>query len=105
MKTKTAVIALKAKGDKAGIKTLAYQVSQIVATTIDTDTQIIDCIITFGGVKDVLREVKKLDAQKRFDYLIIYSPAQIAQNALEYQQFMDVLESDFKIEVRCLRAG
>lgn len=105
MKTKTAVIALKAKGDKAGIKTLAYQVSQLVAATIDTDTHVIDCIITFGGVKDVLREVKKLDAQKRFDYLILYSPAQIAQNAVEYQQLIETLETDFKIEVRCLRAG
>lgn len=102
---KTAVIALKAKGDKAGIKALAYQVSQLVVAAIDSDTQIIDCIITFGGVKDVLREVKKLDAQKRFDCLILYSPAQVAQNAVEYQQLIDTLETDFKIEVRCLRTG
>ena len=60
------VIVLKAKTDKASLKTFAYQVAQITTQATKSNIQIVDCIVTFGGVKDVLREVKKLDGQKRF---------------------------------------
>ncbi len=57
------VIALKAKSDKASLKTMAYQVSQITTRAVKANIELVDCIITFGGTKDILREVKKLDGQ------------------------------------------
>lgn len=99
------VIALKGKGDKASMKTLAYQVSQITTKAIKTNIQIVDCIITFGGVKDILREVKTLDAKKRFDSLLIYSPSQICKDPQEFQTFVSTLEKDYKVGIRCIRSN
>lgn len=99
------VIALKGKGDKASMKTLAYQVSQITTKAIKTNIQIIDCIVTFGGAKDILREVKTLDAKKRFDSLLIYSPSQICKDPQEFQQLVATLEKDYQVGVRCVRSN
>ena len=98
------VIVLKAKTDKASLKTFAYQVAQITTQATKSNIQIVDCIVTFGGVKDVLREVKKLDGQKRFSSILIYSPSQICKNTLEYQDLVETLEKDFKVGVRCIRS-
>lgn len=99
------VIVLKAKTDKASLKTFAYQVAQLTTQATKTNIKIVDCIVTFGGAKDILREVKKLDGQKRFENILIYSPNQICKNALEYQDLVATLEKDYKVGVRCLRSG
>ena len=78
----TGVLALKVKSDKASLKTLAYQVAQITTQCVKSDIKIVDCIITFGGTKDFVREITKLDAKKEFDFLLIYSPQQIAKERL-----------------------
>ena len=99
------VIVLKAKTDKASLKTFAYQVAQLTTQATKTNIKIVDCIVTFGGAKDILREVKKLDGQKRFENILIYSPNQICKNALEYQDLVATLEKDYKVGVKCLRSG
>lgn len=99
------VIVLKVKTDKASLKTFAYQVAQLTTQATKTNIKIVDCIVTFGGAKDILREVKKLDGQKRFENILIYSPNQICKNALEYQDLVATLEKDFKVGVKCLRSG
>lgn len=100
---RTCVIAIKAKSDKASLKTLAYQVAQITTLCTENNIKIKDCIITFGGTKDILREVKKLDAQKHFDYLVVYSPYQVAKDMTEFSEFVGVMEQNFKIDVKALR--
>ena len=96
---------MKAKTDKASLKTFAYQVAQLTTQATKTNIKIVDCIVTFGGAKDILREVKKLDGQKRFENILIYSPNQICKNALEYQDLVATLEKDFKVGVKCLISG
>lgn len=97
------VIALKAKSDKAGIRSLAYQVTQITTQAVKSGVQIVDCITTFGGAKDILREVRVLDSKKRFDSLLIYSPSQICKDAVEFQAFVEILEKDYRVKVRYIR--
>lgn len=99
------VIALKAKSDKAGIRSLAYQVTQITTQAVKSGVQIVDCITTFGGAKDVLREVRVLDSKKRFDSLLIYSPSQICKDATEYEAFVEILEKEYKVRVRYIRSN
>lgn len=99
------VIALKAKTDKAGLRTMAYQVAQITTQAVKNDIKLIECIITFGGVKDILREIKAMDSKKRFEYLLIYSPSQICKDLLEYRAFVEILEREYKIQVKYIRSN
>lgn len=98
------VLALKVKSDKESLKTLAYQVAQITTQCVKSDIKIIDCIITFGGIKDFAREVAKMDAKKEFDYLLIYSPQQISKDGVEFQAFKEVLKEKYDIEIKALRS-
>ena len=99
----TGVLALKVKSDKESIRTLAYQVAQITTQCVKTNIKIVDCIITFGGTKDFIREITKLDKKKEFDFLLIYSPQQIAKDAVEYQAFKEFLKEQFDVEIKTLR--
>lgn len=103
MNIKTGVLAFKVKSDKESMRTLVYQTSQITTQCVKQNIKIIDCVITFGGVKDVVREIKKIDNKKRFDYLLIYSPQQIANNKDDFIALVDILKHDFQIEVLALR--
>ena len=99
MEMKYAVMAVKTKSDKKSIKSLAYQVSMITTKCVNPNIKILDCIVTFGGVKDILREVKRLKEYKDFQYLLIYSPKHIADNEEEYLLFVDKLKKVYDIEV------
>lgn len=99
------VIALKTKSDKASLMTFAYQLSTIVTKCVRSDFEVSDFVVTFGGTKDVLRELKKIDAKKRFEYVIVYSPKQIAQNADEFNDFVTQVKADYKSDVLWLRSG
>lgn len=96
---KYAVMALRTKADKQSIKSLAYQVAKITTICVVPNIKIIDCIVTFGGTKDIIREVRKLMPTKDFQYLLIYSPQQIAQNEEDYKYFVNCLKKDYHIEV------
>ena len=50
-----AVIALKVKSDKSGIRTAVYQACQLAMQAWKSNIEVIDCIVTFGGSKDILR--------------------------------------------------
>lgn len=103
LRLKTGVMAFKVKSDKESIRTLAYQTSQITTQCVKQNIKIIDCVITFGGVKDVLREVKKIDSKKRFDYLLVYSPNQIAGNKEDFMALTNILKDEFQVDVLILR--
>ena len=97
------VMVLKAKSDKASLKAMAYQIAQIATECTKHNVRIVDCIVTFGGPKDIIRELKKIDAQKRFDSIIVYSPTQICKNANEYGAFVNEVQTNFQAGVRCIR--
>lgn len=103
MNIKTGVLAFRVKSDKESMRTLVYQTSQITTQCVKQNIKIIDCVITFGGVKDIVREIKKIDNKKRFNYLLIYSPQQIANNKNDFIALVDILKHDFQIEVLALR--
>lgn len=96
---KYAVMAVKTKGDKKSIKSLAYQVAKITTKCVNPNIRLVDCIVTFGGTKDIIREVRNLIPNKDFQYLIIYSPKHIAQTEEEYNKFVSCLKNDYHIEV------
>lgn len=100
-----AVLVLKAKTDKTGLKTLAYQVAQLTTQATKTDIKIVDCIVTFGGVKDIVREVKKLDSQKEFQSILIYSPSQVCKDENDYRYLTAVLKNEYGVRVRCYRSN
>lgn len=99
------VVALKTKSDKASLITFAYQLSTLVTKCVHSDFAVSDFVVTFGGTKDVLRELKKIDAKKRFEYVIVYSPKQIAQSAEEFDDFIAQVKSLYKSDVLWLRSG
>lgn len=99
------VIALKTKSDKSSIKTSVLQGLQVGFQAIKHGIKPIDCIVTFGGVKDILRSVKELDARKRFTTLLIYSPSQICKDELEFRAFEKILYDDYQITVRYVRSN
>ena len=106
MDMKTAVIAIKVKGDKSSIKTTVYQVAQLATECYKNGIKIVDCAIAYsGGPKSLIRELKTIDARKRFDYVIVFSPMQVAKDKREFAEFQQEVESSFKCEVMWLRSG
>lgn len=106
MSTKTAVLAIKAKGDKASIKSTVYQVTQMVTACVRDNIQIIDCAISYsGGIKSLIKDLKLIDSRKRFDFVIVYSPMQIAKDPKEFAEFREEVETEFKCELLSLRTG
>lgn len=100
-----AVIALKVKSDKNGIRTAVYQACQLCMQAWKSNIEVIDCIVTFGGSKDILREVKVIDAKERFDTLLIYSPSQVCKEKQEFVELENILADSYQIQVRYLRSG
>ena len=94
------VMAFKVRNTKEDIRTLAYQVSQITTDCVHQDIKITDCIITFGGVKDIMREVKKLKERKEFDYLLIYSPTQFTSVHADFLSFANALKAECGIDIK-----
>ena len=100
-----AVIALKVKSDKSGIRTAVYQACQLCMQAWKSGIEVVDCVITFGGARDILREVKVIDAKERFDTLLIYSPSQICKDKIEYLEFENFMTECFKVKIKYLRSG
>ena len=99
MDMKYAVMAVRAKSDKKSIKHLAYQVARITTKCVTPNIKILDCIVTFGGTKDIIREVRKLLPTKDFQYLLIYSAKDISESEEDYNYFVSKLRNDYHIEV------
>lgn len=101
-------ILLQTKNDKDSIKSFSFQLAQIVERALKNRIQLVDIIIIYD-VKDVaktaVREVTKLDAKKRFDSLLIYSPSQICKDAVEYQAFVALMADEFKVNLRYIRSN
>ena len=100
----TAAVVIKTKSDKASIKSGFYQSMQIATMCAKNHVKIIDCLPVYGQ-KSIMRELKTVDARKRFDYVIFFSPAQVAKTKQEFDDLVNEIETTFKCEVRWLRTG
>ena len=58
------MMVFKVKTDKESIKTLVYQTCMLTTQCTKDNIKIIDCVITFGGGKSVIAEIKRVKARK-----------------------------------------
>lgn len=100
-----AVIALKVKNDKAGIKICVKQACQLFLSAYKAGIEVADVIITFGGAKDILREIRSIDAISEVNTLILYSPSQICSTSDEFKAFTDAVYNTYKITIRTYRTN
>ncbi len=103
MKTPVA-IALKVRTDKSSLEDLVYQSMQIAAYCLNNNLKPIGCVLSFRGCDDILKQLKKLDRKDRFEYVLIYSPHQVAKDRGEYNGFVQAVRNIYKAEVQYLRA-
>ena len=100
----SAVIVLKTSTDKASLEDLVWQTSQLTTFCLQHKVEPIDCVVTFRGSDDILKQLKRVDRKKRFEYVIIYSPHQICKGRVEYNTFVSACREIYKAEVKYLRA-
>lgn len=100
----SAVIVLKTSTDKASLEDLVWQTSQLTVFCLQHKVEPIDCVVTFRGQDDILKQLKRVDRKKRFEYVIIYSPHQICKGRTEYNTFVKDCREIYKAEVKYLRA-
>lgn len=96
---KTGVMAFRVQANKDSIKALTFQVAKITTDCVYQKIEIIDSIVTFGKVRDLLREVEKLHNLKDFDYLLVYSPYQLADSKEEFLLLSNTLMAEYGIKI------
>lgn len=104
MSMSTAVAVIKIRNDKATIKSGFYQSMQIATMCNETHVKIIDCVPVYSE-KSIMKELRTIDARKRFDYVIIFSPVQVAKSKQEFEDFVNEVETTFTCKVVWLRTG
>lgn len=96
-------IAFKVATDKASLENLVSQSMQIAVYCLNNNLNPIGCVLTFRSCEDILKQLKKLDNKERFEYVVIYSPRQIAKNHAEYTEFVQAVRNNYKSDVKHLR--
>ena len=99
----TAVIVLKAGTNKASVEDIAWQSSQLTMFCYQHRVEPIDCVVCYRGCEDIIKKLRSVDRKKRFDYIVIYSPHQIAKSKEEYMAFVNACRNIFKSDVKFLR--
>lgn len=94
------VILLKAENTRGGISKLVYQAVQLAKCCTRYHIDIVDCVITFSGMKDIKKHLKQICEKKCFDFVFVYSPSQIAQNNKEYTDFVSEVRKEYRIDVK-----
>ena len=96
------MMVFKVKTDKESIKTLVYQTCMLTTQCTKDNIKIIDCVITFGGGKSVIAEIKRVKARKDFQSVLLFSPKAVASSSIEYRTFLAAM-NDMGLEVRLLK--
>lgn len=91
---KKAVIALKAGKTKAEQKELAYQAGRLSTVCTAKDVQIIDCILTYAGLRDIQKSALKIKEKNEFDYLVFYSGKDFTDDRDKWLLFIEELKKD-----------
>ena len=56
-------------------------------------------VYTTDGINDMIKRVQSADKTKRFEYVVIYSPAQISKSEQDYQDFVNTMINDYQVKV------
>ena len=86
------IMVFRMKSDKESIRTMAFQVAMLTTQCTKDDIKIIDCLISFGGTKNVISEIKRLKDRKDFDTVLLYSPKNVCSDAMEYRGFVSEIK-------------
>lgn len=90
------------KTDKESIKTLVFQTAAITTQCTKDDIKIVDCILTFGGVRTVIADVKTLKMRKNIDSVTLFNRQCIAVNDRDFGIFLQAMK-ELHIAVRIFR--
>lgn len=94
-----ALIVLKSTNNRQASEDCAWQCAQLTEFCIQSKVKPIGCVVSHAGINDMIKRVKSADRTKRFDYVVIYSPTQIAKSEQEYEDFVTTLNEDFQVKV------
>ncbi|MFV0517431.1 MAG: hypothetical protein ACK5MV_08540 [Aminipila sp.] len=99
-----AVIVVKTKSDLDSINVAITQWDQMAFECGRRNIEIVDRILTTGGIKDIQKKIEKLDKLKQFDYVVLYSPNQFADKRQDYIDFVGYLDNFFGVKVVAIRS-
>ena len=95
---KKALILLKSANNRQANEDCAWQSSQLTMFCIANNVKPIGCVVSHAGIKDMEKRIKSSDRTKRFEYIVIYSPNQIAKSKEEYEWFINTMAEDFQVQ-------
>ena len=106
MDSKKAVLVIKGKADKPGLRKAVIQAATMGKHC--RDYEITEYIIVTNSstvIKDIRAKVRKLRAENRvpFDYLLIYAPKEIAKTEQDFTTFCWLMEKDCGCIVKWLK--
>jgi len=94
-----ALIVLKSANNRQAAEDCAWQCAQLTEFCIANKVKPIGCVVSHAGINDMIKRVKSADRTKRFDYVVIYSPTQIAKTTQEYDEFVTAMNDEFQVKV------
>ena len=106
METKNAVLVIKGKADRPGLRKAVVQAATMGKYC--NDYAINGYIVVPAGktvANDICKQVKKLRAENRipFDYLLIYAPNEVAKSKTEFATFCWQMEKECRCMVKWLK--
>lgn len=103
---KKAVLVIKGKADKPGLRKAVIQAATMGKYCNSFDiTGFIVVTSSSNATKDICKQVKKLRAENRipFDYLLIYTPKEVAKTEQEFATFCWQMEKECQCVVKWLK--
>ena len=103
---KKAVLVIKGKADKPGLRKAVIQAATMGKYCNSFDiTGFIVVASSSNATKDICKQVKKLRAENRspFDYLLIYTPKEVAKTEQEFATFCWQMEKECQCVVKWLK--
>lgn len=94
-----ALILLKSTNNRQACEDCAWQCAQLTEFCIQSKVKPVGCVVSHAGIKDMIKRVQSADKTKRFEYVVIYSPTQIAKSEQEYQEFVTTMHEEFQVKV------
>lgn len=94
-----ALILLKAANNRQANEDCAWQCCQLTMFCITNKVKPIGCVVSHAGIKDMVKRVHSADKTKRFEYIVIYSPNQVAKSEAEYMDFIKTMADEYQVRV------
>lgn len=102
---KTIMVIATNGSSKENLKHLAFQSALMATRACLNNVQILDCIITSNGAKDIWKGLDLLKgSSKKAHTLLIYSPMEICKSKAEFNQFLDTTAEKYNLGVRWIKS-